>query len=357
LPAKKGQKVAVTGTSADSTGDLLGNYNGPICPGGGYACYPTIYQEVSRVSGGDVTKVTSTDPDAAVAAAKSADFVVLVASNAKDGGGEGHDRDGIALDSKQLAVMNAVLAVQKNAVLVLVNGGIIAIDDLKESAPAIVEAFMPGVHGAQAIAETIFGDNNPGGKMPVTMYHSSYVNELDFLDMSMVAGPGRSYKFYTGMPLFPFGFGLSYTTFTHSVAKMDGGLQLRADGGSTTLDVTVSNEGDMAGDEVVFVYMTNETTAQIDTPMPFKQLLAFQRVHVDAGATAQIQMEITPKLLALVDSKGEKAIHAGDYMLQVDRGHGEAVKVPLSITGDKQVLFTLKPWWGESAPERSNTFV
>ena len=94
----------------------------------------------------------------------------------------------------------------KPTVLVLVNGGIIAIDNLTQTAPAILEAFMPGVHGAQAIAETVYGHNNPGGKLPVTIYPASYVDEVDFLDMSMTAGPGRSYRYYTGKPLYPFGF-------------------------------------------------------------------------------------------------------------------------------------------------------
>lgn len=76
--------------------------------------------------------------------------------------------------------------------------GIIAIDDLAVKVPAILEVFMPGVHGAQAVAETLFGINNPGGKMPVTMYSSDYVTQVDFLNMSMVAGPGRSYRFYRG---------------------------------------------------------------------------------------------------------------------------------------------------------------
>merc|ERR1711912_51531 len=139
----------------------------------------------------------------------------------------------------------AVLALRKPTVLVIVNGGIIAIDDLKDLSPAILETFMPGVHGGQAIAETIFGDNNPGGKMPVTMYHSSIINEVDFKDMSMVAGPGRSYKFYTGTPLYPFGFGLSYTSFSLNadvpqVTKLDSA-------GSVTLQVTVKNIGKTSG--------------------------------------------------------------------------------------------------------------
>ena len=106
--------------------------------------------------------------------------------------------------------MQAVVAANPNTVVVMINGGLISIDELKDSAPAIIEAFMPGVHGGTALAATIFGDNNPGGKMPVTMYPQRYVNETDFLSMSM---SNRSYKYYTGECLYPFGFGLSYTTF------------------------------------------------------------------------------------------------------------------------------------------------
>ena len=183
----------------------------------------------------------------ATAAAKAADYVICVVDNARDGGGEGHDRYTIGLSPPQLALANAVIRANANTVLVLVNGGLISIDDLTQTAPAILEvchlicfvlfcisefclrarararvcvcvcvcrrrtlfsysstithagmfiyalqAWMPGVHGGAAVAATVFGDNNPGGKMPVTMYHSSYVNVTDFLSMSMV---NRSYRF------------------------------------------------------------------------------------------------------------------------------------------------------------------
>ena len=131
--------------------------------------------------------------------------------------------------------------------MVVINGGLISLDEFATSAPAILMAWMPGAFGASAVAEGVFGTVNPGGKLPATMcvgnvlyyrvldqlvcyqypairftftrigifarYNSSYINEVDFLDMSMQAGPGRSYRFYTGKPLFPFGFGLSYTSF------------------------------------------------------------------------------------------------------------------------------------------------
>jgi beta-glucosidase len=121
----------------------------------------------------------------AAAAAKAADHVVLVVDNARDGGGEGHDRELISLSANQIALANAVIAANPNTVLVLINGGIIAIDELAASAPAIIEAFMPGVHGGTALAETVFGDNNPGGKLPVTMCVAS-TTSLFHLSMEAV---------------------------------------------------------------------------------------------------------------------------------------------------------------------------
>jgi len=350
LPAKKGKKVAVIGQFANSTGSLLGNYNGPICKNHGYDCYPSIYQEIARLNGG-ATLETSLDTSKAVAAATSADFVVLVVDNSRDGGGEGHDRDTIALNSQQMAMAKAVLAVKKPTVLVLVNGGIIAIDDLKELSPAILETFMPGVHGGQAIAETIFGDNNPGGKMPVTMYHSSIVNEVDFMNMSMVAGPGRSYKFYQGTPLFPFGYVLSCTTFSLD-AKVPDVTKLDSKG-SVTLSVTVSNTGKFAGDEVLFAYMTNESKVQVDTPQPIKSLLTFQRVNLAAGETKVVPLVLEAKRLGLVDSKGVKKVLPGEYTIQVDRGHDKVLKFPVLVTGDAQTLFELNPWWGDETSKNA----
>lgn len=107
-------------------------------------------------------------------------------------------------------MVETVLASKKPAVMVMINGGIIAIDDLKDKVDGILEAFMPGVQGAQAVAEALFGVFSPGGKMPVTTYHSDIINQTDFLSMDMNNGPGRSYRYYTGTPLFEFGFGLRF---------------------------------------------------------------------------------------------------------------------------------------------------
>jgi beta-D-xylosidase 4 len=250
LPMKRGLRIALIGVSSDSGEDLLGNYVGPICPSGKFECVPSLYDKLKELNApGDVTVVS--DPSKvndAIQAAQLADFVVLVASNAHDGGGEGQDRTTISLAANQMTLLQAVLKVKisslsfscssshphalpplvfhsfhptpplvfhfflpppsswslshhqvgKPSALVLINGGIIAIDELADSAPAIIEAFMPGIFGAQVIAETLFGINNPGGKMPVTMYQSNYINQVDFLNMSMTNGVGRSYRYFTG---------------------------------------------------------------------------------------------------------------------------------------------------------------
>ena len=196
LPFSKGKHVAVIGQSVSNTMAMTGNYDGPLCPHGGASCFENIGEAVTRINAGGTTDVlASTDCTKAAALAKSAELVVLVVDNFKDGGGEGHDRQTIGLSPAQIQLANTVIAANANTVLVLVNGGMISIDHLKDSAPAILEAFMPGVHGGTAIAQTVFGENNPGGKLPVSMYHSSYVNYSNFLNMSMV---NRTYKYYTG---------------------------------------------------------------------------------------------------------------------------------------------------------------
>jgi beta-glucosidase len=167
LPLTPGRSIALIGQVADDTNSLTGNYDGPLCPKGGAGCWPSVYAQVSAANaGGTVTLVTDVKtPSKAVAAAKAADYVVMVIDNAKDGGGEGHDRTAISLSDHQMATARAVVGVGKPLVLVMVNGGIISIDGLADSAAAIVNAFMPGVHGGQAIADTLFGTNNPGGKV------------------------------------------------------------------------------------------------------------------------------------------------------------------------------------------------
>eukprot|EP00750_Incisomonas_marina_P026573 INCI5925.5.p1 GENE.INCI5925.5~~INCI5925.5.p1 ORF type:complete len:777 (+),score=135.25 INCI5925.5:23-2353(+) len=261
LPFPTGHAVGVIGKSSNNSEDILGNYIGPICPDGKYECVRTIYQEIQEQNGAAGTTCLADDPSniaAALECAKASDYIVLTVSNAgSEGGGEGSDRDTIGLDEEQANLAKAVLAAGKPVVMVVINGGLISLDEFATSAPAILMAWMPGAFGASAVAEGVFGTVNPGGKLPATMYNSSYINEVDFLDMSMQAGPGRSYRFYTGKPLFPFGFGLSYTSFK---LEWDGDAPatqtLATPSAIAQFNVSVENTGSVDGDEVVQVYFT-----------------------------------------------------------------------------------------------------
>ena len=305
LPFKKGKSVAVIGQAVSNTGDMTGNYDGPLCTNGGSSCFPNIGQAVTSANaGGTTTVLASTDPAKARAAAAAADQVILVVDNAKDGGGEGKDRTTIGLSADQIALATAVIAANKNTVLVLINGGMISIDGLVETAPAILEAFMPGVHGGTAIASTIFGENNPGGKLPVTMYHSSYVNESKFLSMDMNEGPGRSYKYFTGTPLYSFGFGLSYTTFSMQWPTPPPAVTVSTTSApAVTYNVTVTNTGEVTGDEVVLAFTKPTHTAALarsvgGAPVEIKRLFGFKRVTL-APRVRHFLARVSPGLTAL----------------------------------------------------------
>jgi hypothetical protein len=325
---------------------------------------------------------------------------LLSSNQTKDGGGEGHDREHIALADDQMAFALKAISVGKPTVIVMINGGVISIDGLKESAPAILNAWMPGAHGAGAVAKAIFGLSNPGGKMPVTMcvtqralcrqrrsyprralarrvasftslrisckrslasnahslhrrYPSSYVYDVSMLDMSMQAGPGRSYKFYTGTPLYSFGFGLSYTHFALKWAPHPptSPRLLTVDAAATTVayTCTVTNTGAVAGDEVVLAYVVPKRLSFGDAvaasdPMPIKELVAFERVTVAAGATATVTFELPSERFSLVDADGHRSIVPGVFDVVLSRGHGDELSTTVVVRGTKR-LSTFRKWW------------
>jgi beta-glucosidase len=213
--------------------------------------------------------------DEAVNAARQADVVVVVLglSAALEGeemtvsteGFRGGDRTDISLPKGQEALLRAVSATGKPVVLVLLNGSALAVNWASENVSAIVEAWYPGEEGGTAIADVLFGSYNPGGRLPVTFYES--VGQLPaFEDYSM---QGRTYRYFKGDPLYPFGFGLSYTTFKYENLKLSA-QKIRA-GESVAVSVTVANSGDRAGDETVQLYVTDLSAS---VPVPIRSLAA-----------------------------------------------------------------------------------
>jgi beta-glucosidase len=247
-------------------------------------------------------------PDA-VATAKAADVVIMGLGEKHGISGEGFDRAHLGLPGNQEQLLEAVVATGKPVVLVLENGRPLTIDWAEAHVPAILEAWYPGEFGGQAIAETLFGDNNPAGRLTITFPQT--VGQLpDYYDTD----PSRMYKYIdcNGKPLFPFGFGLSYTTFRYSHLSVQppqpgshGDIQVSAD---------VTNTGKRAGDEVAQLYM-REDVSSVETPR--RQLQGFSRIHLAPGETKTVTFHVRQSQLAVWNFEQRWAIEPGTYTVWV----------------------------------------
>lgn len=297
-----------------------------------------------------------------MALAKTADNLIVVISDANDEGGEGRDRASIALAPDQMALAQAVFAAvaestKIKATLMTITGGVIAFDGLRETAPSILDIKMPGVYGAQAVAETVWGENVPAGKLPFTMYYSNYTDGLSIDDMSMQAGHGRTYRYFGGPVIYPFGHGLSYTTFSLKWSPTPPGrvaiLQTATD--STTYTVEVKNTGPTyAADEVVLAFFKPRPHTipslrnRPDTPVVIKQLFGFERVHLAPGASVQLRFTVNATAIALVDGDGHTSLHPGEYDIVFSRGCAGCLEldVPLVVDAPKPIrMKTFRKWW------------
>ena len=212
------------------------------------------------------------------------------------------DRSDIVLPSSQQELLQAVMAVGKPVVLVLLNGSALAINYAAENVPAIVEAWYPGEFGGLALAEILFGDVNPSGKLPVTFYRS--VEDLpDFKSYDMT---NRTYKYFQGTPLFPFGHGLSYSQFEYTDLVFD-------DTHGASVQVTVKNASQRAGQETIQVYLS--TPDMTDTPQ--RALIAFQKEFFEAGQTRTLKIDLPSDRLKVVAADGQKIDPEGKVFLSV----------------------------------------
>ncbi len=256
----------------------------------------------------------------AVAAARDADVVVAVVGITSELEGEempvhedgfkGGDRTSLDLPKPEQNLLEAVAATRKPLVMVLTNGSALGVNWAKEHANAILDAWYPGEEGGAAVAETLSGRNNPAGRLPVTFYKD--VSQLPpFEDYSM---KGRTYRYFEGTPLYPFGYGLSYTTFTYSGLTVP--TDAMAAGSPVVAQVTVTNSGRRAGDEVVQLYLSFP-----DVPgAPLRALRAFQRVYLEAGASRKVRFELSPRDMSMVTKAGEPIIAEGQYAISVGGG-------------------------------------
>jgi beta-glucosidase len=254
----------------------------------------------------------------AVRVAKQADTVVMVLGlsarlegeemNVREPGFLGGDRTDIKLPARQQGLLEAVAATGKPMVLVLLSGSALAVNWANEHVPAIVQAWYPGEEGGTAIAEALFGDYNPAGRLPVTFYKS--VAQLPAFDNYQM--DGRTYRFFKGEPLYPFGHGLSYTRFKYS------GLNVSAPrvaaGDNVIVSAEVENAGDREGDEVVQLYVTHVNAS---VRVPIRSLAGVERVHLKPRERRVIKFTIDPRQLAVITDDGRTVVEPGDFKLSI----------------------------------------
>ncbi|GDY11410.1 glycosyl hydrolase [Planctomycetota bacterium] len=331
--AKNLRSIVVVGPNADAVDVLLGNYNGlnprMVTVLEGLTGAVAADCQVQHFRGADLLHPAKTGFPAAVWTAEQADIVIAVVGlSPRIEGEEGEaclsdaagDRTAIELPQIQLELLQAIKAKGKRLVVVLMNGGAVACPWLAEHADAVLTAWYPGEEGGTAVADVLFGDANPGGRLPVTFYRAT--SDLpEFADYRMSASPatathpatpGRTYRYFTGEALWPFGHGLSYTTFAYQSAS----VQTRKDG-DRTVKVTLRNTGSRAGDEVVQVYLRDEAAS---VPVPRHQLVAAARVPLDAGQRKTLTLEIAQEYFAIVDDEGRRKVEPGTFAVWVGGG-------------------------------------
>ena len=222
----------------------------------------------------------------------------------------GGDRTSIDLPPVQQRLLEQVAAVGKPVIVVLMNGSALGVEWADRNVPAIIEAWYPGGQGGDAVARLIAGDFSPAGRLPVTFYRS--VEDLPpFSDYGM---DNRTYRYFDGEALYPFGYGLSYSSFSYSPVRLSR-TQVRADE-AVTVSVDVANTGAMDADEVVQLYISRPDVAGA----PIRALAGFERIHLARGETRTVEFTLQDRALSTVDGDGVRSIEPGEARLWIGGG-------------------------------------
>jgi len=295
LDKSKLKKIAVIGPHADlfTPGGYSGKAQNPVKPLQGIKNRAAAGTEVVYAKGCDIAGNNTDGIAPAAELAKSADVAIVYVGTTNAIEREGRDRKTLALPGKQEDLIKAIVAANPKTIVVLMNAGPLAIPAVKQAAPAILEAWWGGVEGGNATADVLFGDANPAGRLPHTVYASdAQVPPQDVYDVTQ----GFTYMYVNGEPLFPFGHGLSYTTFDYGQITLSAD-QIGADG-KVTVSIPVKNTGHRPGDEVVqlYVHQVNPSVKR-----PTKELRGFDRISLAPGESKTVTFTLPAEKLAFYD--------------------------------------------------------
>lgn len=363
LPLSGGDKyikrVAVIGPLANATDELLANYIGIpsriVSVLNGLESHNNNSTSISFSYSPGCLSVACPNMsgfEEALRIGLSSDVVIAVMGLDDTLEGEGHDRkttkcleetmDVLGLPGCQSHLLKSLEKGPGDIILILINGGPLSISDLytSDKITAILETFYGGSLGGAGITDVVFGAYNPSGRMPVTTVISS--DDLrDSVDYSMSPSPGRTHRYFKGKTLFPYGYGLSYTTYKYSNLTVQNNLIKPCD--NQTISVTVSNLGSMGGSEVVQVYLLPPNIDSVDPPL--QELVAYTRVFIDPSISTTVKLTVTSYMMSLVNDKGVRYIYPDTYALSVggsSPGDSLAVKddnltVKFTINGSSPV--------------------
>jgi beta-glucosidase len=347
LPLDPAKSVVVIGPLADDPHDMLGPWWGQGKDADAVSLLAGITAQDPNTTFAQGCTIADKDPPdntpagecgsdaefaAAVAAAGSADQIVLALGESRGQSGEAASRSVIDLPGKQQELIDAIKATGKPFVVVLFNGRPLTLADVAASSPAILEAWFPGVEAGNAVADVLFGKVNPGGKLPVSFPRSLgqvpiyYNHEPTGRPCDVTSKYNSRYRdLATCDPLYAFGFGLSYTTFSVTNLRLDAPSVSRS--GRVTASVDIENTGGVAGDDVVQLYI-HDPVASISQPV--RRLRGFQRVTLAPGAKQTVSFTLDKRDFGFYDNRGKFVVEPGE--IDVFAGDSSSAGLEQSFT-------------------------
>jgi beta-glucosidase len=345
LPLKKSlRRIAVLGPLADNNRDPLGTWAADGRPEQVVSVLEGIRQalpsgaEVLYAKGCEIQGFETAAIDEAVAVARRAEVALIVVGEAKDMSGEGACRSFLGLPGKQEELVKAVAASGTPTVVILMNGRPLALGSLVDTVPAIVEAWFLGVQTGHAVADVVFGDVNPGGKLPATFPRTTGQVPV-YYDHKPTGRPGNDNQSFNSRyldvptaPLFPFGYGLSYTRFEYEDVRVHQDCISAFD--TLVVSVRVRNAGDRPGDEVVQLYV-RDVVARVTRPV--KELKGFARIHLQPGEEKTVTFSVPPEHLAYYDEELRFVLEPGQFDVFVGTNSADGLRRRFEVVGNERL--------------------
>jgi beta-glucosidase len=330
--------IAVIGPLADSRKDMLGSWSGDgkeedvVTLLAGIRAKATPQKRISYAKGCEVNSDSTEGFAEAVRIASEADIVIIAVGESADMSGEAASRTSLDLPGRQTDLLKAIQQTGKPTVVVLMNGRPLSIRWPVENSSSILETWFSGIQGGNAIADVLFGDINPGGKLPVTFPRTVGQEPLYYNHMSTGRPPNQNDKYTSKYldapwtPLFPFGYGLSYTRFRISNLQLSSARN-RADG-IISVTVDVDNVGKRAGDEVVQLYIRDMAATMT---RPVKELKAFQRLTLRPGEKRRVEFKLGPEQLGSYNREMRFVVEPGEFRVMVGSSSEDVIEKRLDV--------------------------